>query len=331
MWLLAQILTEITRKPRYQVKAGRDFKWSKSWIYNLFRIYELTFWRRFDIKLESTAAPGFHKSYTWENFSVVLEERLRAFKLPKFSIEYVPVFRTVGMPLPIPTSLFPYRLAIAFDIQAGKTTLSVTNDNYSHTVTGSNPVLVAGLATAGTNGNANDPSSIIYNSVAMSQVGNISINGSDRRWFAYYKSAVSTGANTFSYTFSTSKGRLSACTASYSGVSQTDVPDSKIDKQQAATNFTQTATVVASNCWLWAGESNDSGTPTAGAGLTLRSNGGAVDAQIEEGDSNATVGTGSQSMTFNSTGSWTFGGTIISMAPSGGAVTRMTLPILGAS
>lgn len=106
--------------------------------------------------------------------------------------------------------------------------------------------------------------------------------------------------------------------ALYKGASQTGVPDSSNTSEDLIANpFTISTTVVLPNSWLFsAARDYISGALTPGTGTTQR--GSPVGLYV--GDSNGTVGTGSQSMGWvpNSAGEATFGA-IVSFAPAGGA------------
>jgi hypothetical protein len=101
----------------------------------------------------------------------------------------------------------------------------------------------------------------------------------------------------------------------YKGVNQGAV-DSNNTGSNASTSVTLSTTVVAANCWLVStvyGHGSGVGTPTAGTGTTVRQS------RVGQGlgDSNGTVGTGSQSMGWTNTGTGTnWSGFIVSLAPA---------------
>lgn len=105
----------------------------------------------------------------------------------------------------------------------------------------------------------------------------------------------------------------------YNGAKQTGQPDSS-NTGTTTGNLTLSTTVVASNCWLVSMARNTSaGVPTAGTGTTDR-----VVTQTYQatGDSNGTVGTGSQSMGWNAA-TGTTAGIIASIAPAAAAATSI--------
>lgn len=99
----------------------------------------------------------------------------------------------------------------------------------------------------------------------------------------------------------------------YSDANQSGQPDSNASAN-ATGNLTLSTTVVAANCWLVSCARNIAvGPPTAGSGTTIR--GAGTEIAFAAGDSNGTVGTGSQSMGWNAAASTT-GGIIVSIAPT---------------
>jgi hypothetical protein len=176
-------------------------------------------------------------------------------------------------------------MAIAFDNAAGQDSASST---MSYTCTGSNLILLVGIYI---NNSASDSvSAVTYNSVSMTRVA-IKTDGAESGYL-YYLINPSTGSNTISMTHSNQIG--TALAASYTGTNQSSQPDSHGEGEQTNGTFTQSTTVVASNCWLVGMFTGDSGNDiTAGTGTTRRVRPGN---QAVWMDSNATVGTGSQSL-----------------------------------
>jgi hypothetical protein len=88
---------------------------------------------------------------------------------------------------------------------------------------------------------------------------------------------------------------------SYTGAKQSGFPDSTAKGTDATGNYTATTTVVASNGWLHAGAVSDGSgdAVTAGASTTIRDN--VNNNSVISADSNATVGTGTQSLNFTTT------------------------------
>jgi len=105
------------------------------------------------------------------------------------------------------------------------------------------------------------------------------------------------GNNNVVCTF-TGSHTIRATAASYSGVSQTGLPDSQntgYDNNSGAKTVTVTTNVVASNSWLVGGSLDDGDTLVSGnASTNLVINGTSNQSQFW--DSSSTVGTGNQSM-----------------------------------
>ena len=108
--------------------------------------------------------------------------------------------------------------------------------------------------------------------------------------------------------------------AFYSGVSQTGFPDSSNSASAQGPSATPSlsTTVVAANCWLITGVVGDySALPVNSSGITVRQNDN-QNGGDGIGDSNGTVSTGSQTMTW-ATDNVLYGMYIFSIAPAAGA------------
>lgn len=189
-------------------------------------------------------------------------------------------------------------MAIAFDTSTG-TDGNGTTLTFSHTCTGSNLIL---FVSAGTNVSGSIISGVTYNGVALTNI-NLSGTGIGSLWKTslWYLVAPATGANNVVIT-GTITGRIAGASASYTGALQISPIDSNAVNNDpgpgSVSTLTGSTTVVANNCWVVMGGSNDNGGPlTAGTGSTGRF----LAPTSETGffDSNGTVSAGSYSMTFN--------------------------------
>ncbi len=192
--------------------------------------------------------------------------------------------------------------------------VSATSATWAHTVTGSDTLLIVGINRGQ---DLDDVTSVTYNGVAMTQLGKVDTGSSFM--YLYGLVAAATGANNIVVNW-TNSGTVYCAAASYTGVSQTGLPDSAHADSGNSGTLTGTTTVVAANCWLVGFQRNESGTPlTAGAGTVVRKavTGNTYIAVI---DSNTTVGTGSQSL-ITTSGSNQWGSVIASVAPVAAAVT----------
>ena len=194
-------------------------------------------------------------------------------------------------------------MAIAFDAVSHGVDGSGTSLSWSHTCTGSNLILfVAALVDT-----SHTVTSVTYNGVAMTQIASVD---AWTRTALYYLVAPATGTNTVTITASGNNPIYGRAT-SYTGASQTGVPDSfSTNTGTGTTSLNLTTTVVANNSWLVGCIGNDSNTQTAGSNTTIRYqlNGWSII------DSNGAQASGSRSMncTF---ASGTVGGVIASFAP----------------
>lgn len=187
-------------------------------------------------------------------------------------------------------------MAIALDATTGWTDEeTLTTSTFSHTCTGSNRILF--VMAAGNGGASNTILTVTYALAPMTSIGNIRIP-SDRWINLFYLIAPATGANNVVITASASS--ILGASTSFTGASQTGQPDSSNSNSGSAiTSLTTSTTVVASNCWLVGIGGVSTGTPTGGSGTTIRNSGFGVSTI----DSNATVGTGSQSLILNNVSS----------------------------
>lgn len=186
-------------------------------------------------------------------------------------------------------------MAIAFDA-ATDGSFGASPRTFSHTVTGSNPILFVFASV-----NTGVVPTATYNSVAMTEVNKIltGTSGSSRDHYLFVLMNPATGANNVSIT--ASAGNVFGGAMSYTGAATTGQPDSSgTNFSTSATSLTGSTTVVGSNCWLVGLFQCDSGATswTAGSGTTFRSRYGGFN-QFGMFDSNGTVGTGSQSLIGN--------------------------------
>lgn len=222
----------------------------------------------------------------------------------------------------IPTS--PYLFAIAFDTTghtlADNSTLATIT--WTHTVTGSNPLIVL----CGYISTAPSPTAFTYNSVAGTET--ITPPGQGASWWTnvWLLGNCSTGLNTVSMTATTATDDKGGVSMSYSGAQSSNTPDSVNKGNSAsATSLTVATNVIASNCWLvgFFISGNNSLTFTTG---TVRSS--ASNNVAPAGDSNATVGTGSQQLVFGTFAASACAGIVASIAPFGAVAAAIVTPTL---
>lgn len=200
-------------------------------------------------------------------------------------------------------------MAVAFDTSAlgtdGGTTLS-------HTCTGSDLILI--VAVADTQG---DTLTATYNSVSMTRL----INGSANSLSLFYLLNPSTGANTISVSGSTNGLRIAS--ASYTGVSQVNFPNSYTVDTSAGSSKTVSTVSSISNSWLInASTCGASASPSITSNRTQRQTGSATfppysPGALFLGDSNGTVSNGANSTVFtmSGTGASNQSSAVISLSP----------------
>lgn len=331
--LFPLIAAFLTGHHREEVVAGRDFKWSRnSLTYNLFRAFEVIFWRKEGIRCEAALAKINGKyqflCFTLEAFAVHHEALLRTNvknlwrKIPR--LIRVPTYAPSFAGMPSGPKPIGWHFAIAYDTTANLGDVSSTNLTVAYTVTGSNPLLVVGAVGNNSGGGGNNLTGATYGGASMTQVDSISYGtqtspgGSDRQTVDWILPGCATGSNNVVITAS-GGNNISGGAMSYSGCKQTVQPDSHNTATQGtnSSTFSCSTTVVAANCWLTGFASEWGGTTSAGSGTTLR-----CSFYMYGFDSNGTVGTGSQSLNFNGSTSNTWRAQIMSIAPAANVSTR---------
>lgn len=317
MFGLPYLLYYLTGVHRYQPK----ITWSKtSWTHNIFRIFELIFWRKEGIRLEMTHDPikGVSQAHTFEALCALVENQIREvfkFRLPKIKKVYIPLFAPVGG-YPVP-SKSPYFFAIAFDNSEAPTPLGpLAAYTWAHTITGSDMLLWVGGRADGTTDRI---TGITYALVAMTESdAKHALNSSYGFQSLWYLAGPTTGTNNVVVTFSPNAGWV-GFSSSYSGCSQTGIPDAYgTALGTTADTLDVSATVVATDCWMVTVFCDDTGAAVApDAGFLTRESTGASE---ELADSDGTVGTGAQTCTWTAgSGNTTMGALITSFAPAAAA------------
>ena len=199
---------------------------------------------------------------------------------------------------------------IAFDSETENVVgTSVTSLTFSHTNTGSNLALVVGVAV---NSATDVLTGVTYNGVAMTRIN--ATQYSTTAWeYLYAMVAPTTGANNVVVSLSVANP-VWAHAVSYTGVSQTGLPDAQTtNNATTGTSITTSITTVANNAWIVTYARNFAASVTAGTNFVLRS----TAFPIAIGDTNAAITpAGATSVTANdgSSGAWTIN--ILSLAPA---------------
>lgn len=190
---------------------------------------------------------------------------------------------------------------------------STATATWAHTCSSSNTVLIVAMGLQG--GNSTNYLGVTYNAVTMTQ---LTTNGT---LAVYYLVSPTVGTNNIIATVDDSGFKpFAGMSASFNGAKQTGFPDSSaIPTGSAITTFSPSTSVVTSGCWLFAigGTTNFNNQLGVGAGTTgdqyVYDNGNLNSYVI--GDSNGSVGTGSQALNFTSTSTADWEGIILSIAP----------------
>lgn len=263
--ILPGVMSIATQHPRYLP----EIEWSdKSITHNVFRVYEMLFWRRYGIRAEMTAIPGRQFFHSFESACAYAESRIRGLVPAPVKI-WIPQLAT-PMGGFIPQS--PFLFAIAFDAAANGGT---AGSSWSHTCTGSNRVIFA----ANTSLQSVGTPSATYAAVSLTQVNQATTGPANYRQNLFYLAAPTTGANTLALGGSNRIGASS----SYSGASQTGIPDNSNTGSNSTTSLTIATTTIADNCWVVMGmttESSSNDSQTAGASTTQRSTTGTLDSSV---------------------------------------------------
>lgn len=185
--------------------------------------------------------------------------------------------------------------AVGYDTSTTGNANPGTSVTVSHTITGSDTLLLSGVIT-------NDTTDLVtgctWNGSAMSRVDIQAAATTNFLGYIYSLVGAETGTHNIVCSRSTSN-LIGLMSASYTGVSQTGFPDSQAKGTDATGSYDMTSTVVASDSWLFANtRSNDAdGIIPLSVGVKRQT---AFAGQIAIVDSNGTVGTGSQTITVTS-------------------------------
>ncbi len=315
-YIIPSLMVLFTNAPRHLPEIEYS---GNSWTHNIFRFYESIFWRKDGIRAEiSSSYDGritTHQAHSFEGMIALFETMIRSalqWKLAPIKIWIPKLSSPMGLPMPS-----PYLFAIAYDTSTDGT---LDSKSFSHTSTGTNPLLVV------VGDDLWNASAMTYNSASLTRITGSTSDASNAQ--AWRRIAPSTGSNTVAITSAGSPGcRYFAIT--YSGVDQTSPIDSFARlTSDTTTPATLNTTVNAANCWLVAfgvGSASSNGCTISGT-RTQRQNqvhGTSGSSGISRfacllSDSNATVATGTQGETWTVGGSGTKAverGIVFSIAP----------------
>ncbi len=159
-------------------------------------------------------------------------------------------------------------MAIGFDVVTDGSNATATSLTWSHTVTGSNPILyvdvIGDLATDAVTG-------VTYNSVAMTLVAKSASFGSTRWVYLYGLYAPATGAHNVVVSAGASVF-LAGHSISYTGAAQSGTLSlgSNTGSSASAASLSITCAPTVDNSWAIGAIKNDAGAGSAGTATTLR-------------------------------------------------------------
>jgi hypothetical protein len=206
--------------------------------------------------------------------------------------------------------------AVAFDASTDLTQTTATSLTYSHTITGSNPVVVTGTRVC-----SSTVSGITWNGVAMSAgATNSAAGGSGCEDTVYYLKAPATGAHNTVVSVNASSD-IAAATWSYTGADQTTpAGGNNTADVTSANSITLSITTTCDNAWLTAYGDNGGGGYSMAAGTTRRNPLAGGNAKFGVDSNAAKTPTGSYSLGLTSAGvqAWSMAG--MAICPVGAAV-----------
>lgn len=212
-------------------------------------------------------------------------------------------------------------MAIAFDAATdGSLVNPGTSLTWSHTVTGSNPILHVAVFGDLVSGDATGVkiTGVTYNAVAMTLVGKIAEeNGAtpanDRWVYLYELVGPATGAHNVVVSASASIA-IAGQSVSHTGAKQSSQPDNFTTNSAAgASSITTSLTTVADGCWSVLAIRTSGGTVSAGSGSTVRTTNANGLSLADSGGPKTPAG--STSMAVTTAGSTTFGVVMASFSP----------------
>lgn len=229
-------------------------------------------------------------------------------------------------------------MAIALDTSTDIGGVTATSLTGSHTCTGANLILWVVVRKF-----VDDVTSVTYNGDAMTQAVKKQGTGSSLgHIYLYYLINPDTGAHDVVVNASTS-GFIAAFATSYTGASQTGQPDATSSTSQngvgSGSNYAQSVTTVADNCWVVGGfHCTGTGTNMAAGANTTERQKRSTTATLAMYDSNGAV-TPAGVRTLNasvSSGSQDWWSAIASFAPDtggggGGGTSNQNMTLLGVS
>ena len=226
--------------------------------------------------------------------------------------------------------------AIAFDAASSTSGVSLSSTSWSHTVgTGSDRVLIVGIALEDTSTADLTVSSVTYNGVAMTAVPNsIATDGSStfNRTQLFYQLSPASGTHTVAIAFGGSVNGVNVGAVSLSGVNAAAPAAAATSILDSGTALSASINVATANSWLVDVVSSGAASAafTAGSGQTSRwSNSQSNSSGAASTKSVATTGTATTSWTCSNSSRLAL--SALALAPSSTAATAPTITTQPAS
>lgn len=226
------------------------------------------------------------------------------------------MFKKLLMAIVILFTPFNTYAAIAFDAASTHFDTGTTGNTSHTTAASSNMIMFAGILGQKGDG-AEHLTSVTYNGSSMTKIAscqnNVAINIS-----LWYLVAPSSGTYNVVSNFNTSMDAIYTNVVTYSGASQTGVPDAQTTNGPTVTSsLTTSLTTIADNSWIVGYSRNEAGGFTAGANTTLRN--ASNDNNLSD-TNGAQTPAGSHSITMNPPSSTTVCTVAASFAPAAAAI-----------
>lgn len=201
-------------------------------------------------------------------------------------------------------------MALAYDNSAQSTYLNNSGQTFSYTVgAGTKRILIVGIAVVG----VQTVTSITYAGTSLTFINSISNAGTALR--LYYLINPTSGANNLVWTLSSGVSNQ-AFLISYSGASQSAQPDaSSTGGPTNTTNYSQSVTTIADNCFQVLFASGVFGTPTGGTNTTVRQDNTGTNGLFLVDSTAAKTPAGTATLAVSTASAFNYIGAMVSIAP----------------
>lgn len=205
-------------------------------------------------------------------------------------------------------------MAIAVDATAEGFQGGGSSLTYAHTCTGTDLLLIVGIYSW----QDVHTLSATYGGVAMTSLASRAADGTGGLIYLFGLLGPATGANNVVISSTNSNTQIFACSVSYTGVSQSGLPDAVNTNSTATSPYTSTVTTVADNAWLVLVARTPGKAPTASTDtLKRKANAASGDASTLFDSNGARTPAGSQSLVYTTVGDTTVYNAMVSFAPVG--------------